>query len=51
MSRDDLTDAIDRLHRQYLDSVSDWQRDIQYILTANGLLMASLLPEEAAAMA
>ena len=37
--------AIDRLHRQYLTATSDWQRDMRYILRANGLLLACLLPQ------
>ncbi|MCI2056293.1 MAG: zinc dependent phospholipase C family protein [Oscillibacter sp.] len=36
--------AIDNLHRLYLDVASDRQRDIFYILEANSLLMASVLP-------
>lgn len=50
-SREDVMAAIDRLHRQYLTTVSDWQRDIQYILQANGILMAGLLPRGTPAMA
>ena len=37
--------AIDRLHRQYLTAGSDWQRDMRYILRANSLLLACLLPQ------
>ena len=37
--------AIDRLHRQYLAAGSDWQRDMRYILQANSLLLACLLPQ------
>lgn len=51
VSREDIAAAIDRLHRQYLAAVSDWQRDIQYILQANGILMAGLLPQIASAPA
>lgn len=45
--RENVAASIDRLHRQYLDAVSDWQRDIQYILEANEMLMASIVPEYA----
>ena len=37
--------AIGRLHCQYLRSGSDWQRDMRYILRANSLLLACLLPQ------
>ena len=37
--------AIDRLHRQYLTAGSDWQRDMRFILQANRLLLACLLPQ------
>ena len=40
----DLTDAIDRLHRQYQSARSSIQRDIRYILEANSLLMAGCRP-------
>lgn len=46
-ARQDLNEALDRLHCQYEDTVSDWQRDIRYILEATELLMVSLLPEAA----
>lgn len=46
-SQQDLSGALDRLHRQYLGTVSCLQRDIDYILEATSLLMASLLPEPA----
>ena len=41
----DPSAAIDRLHHQYLRSGSDWQRDMRYILQANRLLLACLLPQ------
>ena len=40
----DLISAIEQLHRQYLDSRSDLEQDIRYILEATGLLMAGCLP-------
>lgn len=46
-SREDVTAAIEQLHGQYLEAVSDWQRDIRYILEANNILMAGLLPQRA----
>lgn len=42
--RQDLTDAIEDLHRQYMDTVADMRRDVQYILQATELLMAGCLP-------
>lgn len=42
-------EALDRLHRRYLSAASDLQRDIDYILEATALLVASLLPSPAAA--
>ena len=42
--RQDLISAIEQLHRQYLDSRSDLEQDIRYILEATGLLMAGCLP-------
>ncbi|MCI2058790.1 MAG: zinc dependent phospholipase C family protein [Oscillibacter sp.] len=41
----DVFAAIDRLHRQYLRAASDRQRDIRYILAANGILLSSVLPQ------
>lgn len=43
-SSDDPAAAIDRLHRQYLSSSSNWQRDSRYILEANELLMSNVRP-------
>lgn len=43
----DLTAALERLHRQYLSAASYLQRDIDYILDATSLLVASLLPQPA----
>ena len=44
-AREDLCSAISELHRQYVESTSSWHRDATYILTANQMLMATLLPE------
>lgn len=41
----DLAAALEQLHRQYLSAASFLQRDIDYILDATSLLMASLLPQ------
>lgn len=41
----DVADAINALHRQYLSARSNQRRDARYILEANSLLMASLLPQ------
>lgn len=49
MARRDLQDALAELHRQYMETVADMRRDVQYILEATGLLMAGCLPEPAAA--
>lgn len=43
--RQDLITAIDQLHRQYMDSRADLERDIRYILEATDLLMTGCLPE------
>lgn len=48
--RRDPAEAIGRLHRQYLSTGSDWSRDSRYIMAATGMLMASLLPQEIAAV-
>lgn len=45
--RTDLTAAIDELHRQYLESLSDMRRDVQYALRALNLLMALCCPTTA----
>lgn len=42
--RHDLTDALDQLHRQYMASRSNLERDIRYILDASALLMACCVP-------
>ena len=42
--RQDLIAAIEQLHRQYMDSKSDLEQDIRYILEATGLLMEGCLP-------
>lgn len=44
-ARQDLADAIEALHQQYMESVADMRRDVQYILEATALLMAGCLPE------
>ena len=44
-ARADLAAAIDELHRQYMDTVADMRKDVQYILRATALLMAGCLPE------
>lgn len=44
-SQQDVCRAIDQLHRQYLAAKSDQRRDARFILEANCLLMASLLPQ------
>lgn len=44
----DLTSALEQLHRQYLSAASFLQRDIDYILDATSLLVSSLLPQPAA---
>lgn len=43
----DLTAALEELHRQYMDKGSDTRRDTWYILQATELLMASCLPAAA----
>ena len=45
----DLSAALVALHRQYLSAASYLQRDIDYILSATSLLVASLLPLPTAA--
>ncbi|WP_455580504.1 zinc dependent phospholipase C family protein [Dysosmobacter sp.] len=45
--RMDLCTAIEDLHRQYMDSQADMQRDVQYILQATALLMAGCCPAAA----
>ena len=45
--RQDLTDAIDQLHRQYMDSKNSLEQDIRYILEATALLMAGCSPHSA----
>ena len=42
--RQDLTDALDQLHRQYMESKASLERDIRYILEATALLMAGCTP-------
>jgi hypothetical protein len=39
---EDVCTAIDRLHRQYLSTQSDGQRDARFILAANCFLMGSM---------
>ena len=41
----ELTAALEQLHRQYLSTASYLQRDIDYILEATFLLVTSLLPQ------
>jgi len=43
-ARSDPAAALDQLHRQYLSCASNWLRDTHFILEANELLMASVLP-------
>lgn len=43
----DVSAAIEELHSQYMESVADMRRDVQYILEATGLLMAGCLPQAA----
>lgn len=43
-SRQDLTAAIDELHRQYMKTQADIGQDARYILAANLLLMGGCLP-------
>ena len=45
--REDLGAAISELHRQYLESRGDLQRDVQYILQATAMLMAGCCPNAA----
>ena len=45
----DLADALEQLHRQYVAQASDSGRDSRFILLANELLMASVLPLPAGA--
>ena len=42
--RTDVAAAIAELHEQYVSARADQQRDVEYILAATGLLMASCLP-------
>lgn len=46
-SRANVTDAIGRLHRQYLTAQSNFRRDARFILAANDLMMRSVLPHSA----
>ena len=46
--REDLEAAIGELHRQYMESRGDLQRDVQYILQATALLMACCCPSVSA---
>lgn len=43
-SGEDVTEAINRLHRQYLCAASDAMRDFRYILEATRTLMAGVHP-------
>ena len=45
----DLTDRLQALHRQYMNSVADMRRDVHFIIEANSLLIAGLLPVKASA--
>ena len=47
-ARRDVTLALRRLHRQYMDGVADMRKDVQFILKATSVLMAGCLPESAA---
>lgn len=42
--QEDLSAAIDALHRQYMADAADMRRDAQYILTAAELLVSGCLP-------
>ena len=46
-ARQDLVDAISELHAQYMSTVTDMRRDVQFILRATELLMAGCLPAAA----
>lgn len=46
----DLLERLQALHRQYMESVADMRRDVRYIIEANSLLMAGLLPVRSAAV-
>ena len=46
--RHDLTDALDQLHRQYMESRSNLEQAIRYILEATALLMAGCAPSPCA---
>ena len=46
-ARQDLTLAIDELHRRYMETQADVNQDARYILEANLLLMAACLPASA----
>ena len=46
--RHELTDALDQLHRQYMESRSNLEQDIRYILEATALLMAGCAPSPCA---
>ena len=48
-ARADLAGALEQLHRQYVSQTSDSGRDSRFILLANELLMASVLPLPAGA--
>ena len=47
--RQDVADALQELHRQYMAGVADMRKDVQFILKATSLLMAGCLPASAAA--
>jgi len=38
--RQDVADALQELHRQYMAGVADMRKDVQFILKATSLLMA-----------
>ena len=46
-ARRDVTVALRKLHRQYMDERADIGRDARFILKATSLLMAGCLPESA----
>lgn len=46
-ARQNLVDAISELHAQYMSTVTDMRRDVQFILRATQLLMAGCLPAAA----
>lgn len=46
--REELVDALRRLHDQYMEAAADMCRDVRFILEATQLLMMGCLPQPAA---